>query len=130
MAIDSAPVVEAVVEPPMPPAPQAPTPRQRGIAGPLLGGALAALGGFALSHFNAFGLTAPVDGSAIAALSDRLGKIEAAQTDEASRLPALGDQMQGLDARVAALESAPAPTMPDLRQDDHQRRHPPRDICR
>lgn len=84
--------------------------RGSGILGPLLGGALAAAGGFALAHFNVLGL-ASTDATELAALT--------AQLDQAAKQQAAAEQKQGADIaaladRITALESAPAPVAPDL----------------
>lgn len=106
--VASAPQSEAPPEPlpdPVPP----PAPRRTGILGPLLGGALAAIGGFALSHFNVLGF-AP-DSDAIPALSTQL---DAATQQQAAATTKLGTDLAALTDRVAGLESAPAPAAPDL----------------
>ena len=100
--------VEPVPEPrPEPPPPQ----RGPGVFAPLLGGALAAVGGFALSHFNVFGLapgSVPVD---LAPLS---AQIEAAGTAQTAALDALSADLSALSSRVAVLEGAPAPDLSRL----------------
>ena len=111
-ATSSAEPVEVEVEPsperhPEPPPPQ----RGSGVFGPLLGGALAAIGGFALSHFNALGLapaSVPVD---LAPLS---AQIEAAGTAQTAALDALSVDLSALSNRVAALEGTPAPDLSRL----------------
>jgi hypothetical protein len=120
----SEPVAEPEPEPepdpapmaPMPPTPPEPPPVvvRSGIFGPILGGALAAVAGFGLSHFNAFGL-APADNSAaLGALSSRLDAIEAAPPPEPADLTGLQDALSGIETRITALEEAPAPQAPDL----------------
>ncbi len=86
-----------------------------GIMGPLLGGALAAIGGFGLSHFNVLGLSAPDHTAEVAALSQRLetaiAGLEAGQTSlQAAQTAAIGD----LAARVAAVEGAPVTDLSGL----------------
>ena len=101
-AIEPAPAPE----PPPPP----PAPRRPGVLAPLLGGALAAIGGFALSYFNAFGLaSAPtVDlGPLTRQIQDVTAMESAALDNIASDLSALAD-------RVAVLESSPAPDLSRL----------------
>ena len=104
------------------PLPPQPVPRQEAqpvvvrssIFGPILGGALAAVAGFGLSHFNAFGV-ATQDGSAeLAALTGRLNALEAAPITEPVDLTALQDAVSSLQTRIVALEEAPAPQPPDL----------------
>lgn len=102
--VASAPQPEPLPDPVPPPAPRRP-----GILGPLLGGALAAIGGFALSHFNVLGF-AP-DSSAIPALSTQL---DAATKQQAAVTAKLDTDLAALTGRIAVLESAPAPEMPDL----------------
>lgn len=91
------------------PSPPPAVPRRAGILGPLLGGALAAIGGFALSHFNLLGFATTAD--PIPALT--------AQLDEAAKKQAAAGQklatdLAALTNRVATLESTPAPAVPDL----------------
>ena len=101
---------EPVAAPELPPEPALPSaPRRAGILGPLLGGALAAIGGFALSHFNVLGLAA--DSANLATLT--------AQLDEATKQLGATDQklsadLSALTERITALESAPAPAALDL----------------
>jgi hypothetical protein len=88
-----------------------PPQRGPGVFAPLLGGALAAVGGFALSHFNAFGLapaSVPVD---LAPLS---AQIEAAGTAQTAALDTLSADLSALSNRIAALEGAPAPDLSRL----------------
>ena len=88
------------------------TPRRRsGVLGPLLGGAIAAAGGFGLAHFDVFDLRpdpAPDQSAEIAALKDQVAKL----ADAAGGGAALSER---LDARLAALESAPAPDLSGLK---------------
>ena len=90
------------------PLPSAPPARRSGVLGPLLGGALAALGGFGLSHFNVFGLAAPDSSVEVAALGQRLdvtlAELQAGQTDLDK---GLRQGIDGLAGRVAVLETAP-----------------------
>jgi hypothetical protein len=116
-------VSDAIVDPepvPIPsvvaaePPPAAVAQRGPGLFGPLLGGALAAVAGFGLAHFNAFGL-ASVDTSAeLAALSGRIDALESAPPAEPADLAGLKDTLSGLQTRVTALEDAPALQPPDL----------------
>ena len=103
----------ASIAPPDPagelPPPPPPAPRRSGILGPVLGGALAAIGGFALSHFNLLGF-ATTAGS-IPALTAQL---DAAEKKQAATGQTLATDLATLTERVAALESTPAPAAPDL----------------
>jgi hypothetical protein len=84
-----------------------PAPRS-GILGPLVGGALAAIGGFGLSHFNVLGLAAADQSANVAALSERLDTavagLEAGQTGLNSTLR---QEISALAGRVAAVEARP-----------------------
>jgi hypothetical protein len=98
--------------------PEAPAaPRPPGIFAPLLGGVLAAVGGFALAYFDVFDLTpapadpAPAIAEALAPLDQRLTDALAAALAEQA---ALTDEVAALTARLAALEAAPLPEVPDL----------------
>ncbi len=86
-----------------------------GVMGPLLGGALAALGGFGLSHFNVFGLVAPDQSAEVATLAQRLDAavtaVEAGQADLESGLRA---GIDGLADRLGALEAVPAADLSGL----------------
>lgn len=109
------PFVEDVVSPPAPePAPELapqrlPASPRSGIVGPLLGGALAAIGGFALSHFNVLGFA--TDGSNVSALTAQLDQATKQQADTTGQL---STQLAALSDRVAKLESAPPAAEPDL----------------
>lgn len=112
-------VVTDPVDPPPPPEPPPADPspppspvveRRGSMIPPLLGGALAAIGGFALSHFDAFGLRAGESGAELAALTTQLAAVEAQVAD----LGTLGADLSALSDRVAQLEAAPAPAAPDL----------------
>lgn len=105
---DAEPVsTEPVLQPVEPPTPPQPVILRRGsFVAPLLGGALAAIGGFALSHFDVLGLAQPnVD---VAAQIDAATKQQSAAQDK------LAQDVASLSNRLAALESAPAPAVPDL----------------
>jgi hypothetical protein len=116
------PIGETMAEPepepasPPPAAPQPPPVAARpGIFGPILGGAVAAVAGFGLSHFDAFGLARPAgSGAEVAALSARLDALEAAPTAVPVNLDGLQDALSAVETRIAALEAAPAPPPPDL----------------
>ncbi|HMS95771.1 MAG TPA: hypothetical protein PKA03_11230 [Tabrizicola sp.] len=113
-APEAAPGGEAPVMPETPatPAPNS-TARRSGILGPLLGGALAAAGGFGLAQFDALGLRpdpAPDPSAEIAALKDQLARLSGTP----GSITSLGDKLAELDGRLAALESRPAPEAPDL----------------
>ncbi len=79
-----------------------------GILGPLIGGALAAIGGFGLSHFNILGFATSDQTAEASALAQRLetaiAGLEAGQSAlEAAQTAAAGE----VAARIAALEDAP-----------------------
>jgi hypothetical protein len=128
-----APIPDAVAEPApdpvpdpapdpvrIPPAPPPPTARQSGLFASLAGGALAALGGFALAHYNLLGLAAPDNDNAVAALS---ASLEDAQSRQSAALEGISGEIAALSDRIAALESAPPPEPPDLsRLDDLDQR--------
>jgi len=90
--------------------PTAPT-RRAGILGPVLGGVLAALGGFAISHFDLFGYAAPDRSAEMTALIERL---DATLTVQATALTETKGELSAITDRIAALEAAPAPETPDL----------------
>jgi hypothetical protein len=81
---------------------------------PILGGALAAVAGFGLSHFNAFGIAGQGSSAELAALANRLSALEAAPKAEPADLSELEGTLSALQTRIAALEEAPAPQPPDL----------------
>lgn len=89
-------------------------PRRSGVLGPVLGGALAALAGFGLSHFNLFGLAPPDASAALGAFDQRLTESLAAARTDQEALSALRSDLAALADRVSALEAAPAPQAPDL----------------
>lgn len=113
-AADPVAAPEAVVEAQVASPTAAKPPRRRlGIFGPLLGGAIAVGAGFGLAHFDALGLRPPAapDLSAdVAGLKDQLARL----SDTAGSVVAIGQKLDALDARLAALESRPAPDLPDL----------------
>lgn len=87
-----------------PPSPSRAPSRGLGVLGPVIGGVLAAAGGFGLAHFDLLGLQ-PVDRSEeITALAER-------QSDLAAGMTELVD-------RIAALEARPDPVPPDLSRID------------
>lgn len=98
-------------EPVPPPSAATPQPRRSGLLGALLGGALAAVGGFALSHFNVFELSAPDQSAALTELS---ATVATAQSDQTAALGALDSKIAGIADRLSALEAAPPPAAPDL----------------
>jgi hypothetical protein len=111
----------AVLETPA--APHSPTPpepvpppvsRGPGLLAPLVGGALAAIGGFALSHFDAFGLAPRSQGEEVASLEARVADLQAKAEADRAALTALQSQVAPLADRLAALEAAPMPEPPDL----------------
>lgn len=94
-----------------------------GIIGPVLGGVLAALGGFALSHFNVIGLSGADNSAAIAQLAEQQNEISARQDAEAAQVPELQQEIAQLAAKITTLEAAPAPEPLDLsRLDDLEAR--------
>lgn len=101
------PLAEPVAPDPLPELPVPPQ-RRSGIFAPLLGGALAAVGGFALAHFNVFGLATPTD------LTPLTAQIEDIRSAQASTLDTLAGDVATLTDRIATLESAPVPEGPDL----------------
>ena len=102
---------EAATEPPA----VAEKPRRRsGVLGPLLGGALAAVAGFGVSHYNLFGLAAPDLSADLVALAGRVDGLQAALADQAAAATAAGDQVTALSDRLAGLEELPPPVAPDL----------------
>jgi hypothetical protein len=105
--------VPAASDPQVPP-PAAPAQEQRpGLIAPLLGGALAAIGGFGLSHFDLLGLASSDQGLALTALEARLAEAEAGAEADRAALAALKAELAPLANRLTALESAPAPAGPD-----------------
>ena len=118
------PVSETVAEPEPDPAPPAPPPEpppvpqpvvvRSGMFGPILGGALAAVAGFGLSHFDAFGIAGPDSSAELAALEGRVTALEAAPKADPGDLSELEGTLTALQTRIAALEEAPAPQPPDL----------------
>lgn len=110
-----APPQEAVPEeltetqPASTPAPQ----RSLGLLGPLLGGALATVLGFGLSHFNILGLAPPDPSEALAALDTRLTQGLAEAADPVA-LAALKAEVAAQADRLAALEQAPPPDLSAL----------------
>jgi hypothetical protein len=102
---------------PEPPVAALPQVRRSGVLGPLLGGALAAVGGFALAHFNVFGLVAEDRSADLAAA---LAQSDAA---EAQALAGIKDEVGALAGRVSTLEAVPVSEAPDTaRLDDLDRR--------
>lgn len=96
------------------PEPQAPPPqvivRRGSFLAPLLGGALAAIGGFALAQFDVLGLR-PADATAdLAALSTQMGEVQA----KAASIDKISGDLAALTDRLARLESAPVPESVDL----------------
>jgi hypothetical protein len=112
-AIVDAPADEPVAASDRQPAP--PPHRNPGILAPLLGGALAALGGFALAHFNVFGLSPPDPSAAVTTLT---ADVAAAKTAQSEALGALDAKVAELSGRLNTLETAPPATAPDLSQID------------
>jgi hypothetical protein len=113
------PVVEPVVDdrradPPSithAPRDSAPAPRQIGFLGPILGGALAAVGGFALAHYDLLGLDSTDSSAEIASLT---AGIEEAKAQQANALAGIEAKIGALGDRVSALEAVPPPQAPDL----------------
>ena len=112
--VDEAPLDSAKAEAPPPdplPPPPPPAPRRGGVFAPLLGGALAAIGGFALSHFNVFGLAAPVAPVDIAPLTARIDDVAARQAQTFDKITG---ELASATARIDAIEAQPLPDAPDL----------------
>ena len=84
-----------------------PRPQRPGILAPLLGGALAAVAGFALAEFDAFGLrsAAPVDLAPLQA--QQAGALADLKAQQAAGLAALTAQIDDLSKRLAAVETLP-----------------------
>lgn len=90
-------------------------PLRSGMLGPVLGGALAAIGGFGLSHFNVFGLSLPNQTPDLVALSERLDAAFAAlEARQASQQTAQTEALEDLTARVEAVEVIPAADLSGL----------------
>lgn len=97
------------------PPPVAQAAPRSGILGPLLGGALAAIGGFGLSHFNVLGLNAPDQSAEVAALGQRLDSAVAGlEAGQAGLDGALRQDISALADRVAAVEAAPVADLSGL----------------
>jgi hypothetical protein len=110
-AVAEPPVIEPkLAEPPLAQNSPAP-PRRLGVVGPLLGGALAATGGFALSHFDILGFAAPDQSAEVTTLTKRLDEV---LTGQELALKEVNGELASITARVEKLESAPVPEMPDL----------------
>ena len=107
----SAPDAPAVDEPVSVAPPPPPPPRRGGFFAPLLGGALAGVAGFAMSHFNVLGLAAPDAAPEVAQLGTRIEELASQQT---TALDKIAGEISAADARIAALEAKPAPDAPDL----------------
>ncbi|WP_137109460.1 COG4223 family protein [Rhodobacter sp. SY28-1] len=111
-------------EPPSAPAPPAPVPppapRRGGVFAPLLGGALAAIGGFTLSHFDILGLAAPSTPVDLAPLT---AKVDDLATRQAQTVDKLTSDLTSATARIDALEARPLAEPPDMsRLDDLDQR--------
>lgn len=110
---------------PAPPLPVEPPPppqvivRRGSVMAPLIGGALAAIGGFALSHFDVLDLRPADSTEEVAGLTTQLTEVQT----RISSLESQSGDLATLSDRVAQLESAPAPQAPDLsRLDDFDQR--------
>lgn len=110
--IHSAPTDTAAVDQ-RPEPPPSPPQRGPGVVAPLLGGALAAIGGFALAHFDVLGLATPVPPVDLAPLTAQIDEARSAQTAALDKLSA---DLSALSSRIAAIESAPAPDLSSLDQ--------------
>lgn len=88
--------------------------RQTSFLAPLLGGAVAAVAGFALSHFDALGLRPAEPTANLTALDTQLQQIRT----QISGLDTLGADLTALSDRVGKLEAAPKPEVPDLSRID------------
>lgn len=101
---------------PAPPPPVEPPPppqvivRRGSVTAPLIGGALAAIGGFALSHFDVLDLRPADSTTEVAGLTGQLTEIQT----RISSLESQSSDLASLSDRVTQLESAPAPQAPDL----------------
>lgn len=103
---------ETLAEPmtvdPAPSASPSPAPRHRsGLFGTLTGGALVALGGFALAQFNVLGLRpapAPDLSAKLAALEMQVLELPSPTAD----LAALAQRLDAIEARLAVIETTPA----------------------
>ncbi|MDP3197319.1 hypothetical protein [Tabrizicola sp.] len=105
--VDPAP---APPDAPLPPPPSQVIVRRSSVIAPLIGGALAAIGGFALSHFDVLDLR-PADSTAeVAGLTTQLTDVRT----QISGLESQSHDLAALSQRVAQLETAPAPQTPDL----------------
>jgi hypothetical protein len=93
------------------PSPPPPPPRRAGFFAPLLGGALAGVAGFALSHFNMLGLAAPETAADIAQIGTRFEGLASQQTAALDKTTA---ELSAVEDRIAALEAKPEPAAPDL----------------
>jgi hypothetical protein len=117
-----------VTDPMDPPPPSDPPPplseprvvtRRGSILPPLLGGAIAAIGGFALAHFDVLGLRPAQDPAELTALSQQVTELQT----RIGGLDKLGGDLAAINDRLTQLESAPAPAAPDLsRLDDLDQR--------
>lgn len=96
---------------------QPPAPRRRGsgFVGALLGGALAAVAGFALSHFDVLGLQGPD-------ISAPLAELKQVQAADRETIAQLEQTAASLATRLAALEDAPAAQPDPAGLDDLDRR--------
>jgi hypothetical protein len=115
--VTEAPTLEtpAVPESPAPPPLSPPPSSQRpGFLAPLVGGALAAVAGFGLSHFDVFGLAPSSQAEDVARLEARIADAEARAEADRAALTALQAEAGPLADRLAALEAAPLPEPPDL----------------
>ena len=113
-------VVETPQVAPLPPPPMRPAPHRSGFLPAVGGGALAAVIGFGLSHFNVLGLSpAPADTSAI---NSRLLAVEEGVTRVQDDLVTLAATPQAADPsltdRIAALEGAEQAPSVDPRIDE------------
>ncbi len=96
------------------PVPAAPARHRSGVFGPILGGALAALGGFGLSHFNVLGMASVDQTQELTALDQRLTEGLAGIGSAATEMAAMQADLRALDGRMGMLEAASAPEPPDL----------------
>jgi hypothetical protein len=83
-----------------------PQPPRPGMFAPLLGGALAAIAGFGLSHFDAFGLRTDTQVDVSRLEVRQAEALTALKADQTSGLTAIGTRLDDLSQRLAKAETA------------------------